>query len=81
MSCSPELIELLKKRLADAEQAQHDLMTGRAVRVLVDQNGERIEYTTANAYRLATYIAELQRRIAACSGNRSGVGRPMKIFL
>lgn len=80
MSCSPDTIALLKQRLEEAEQAYHDLQTGRMPRVFVDQNGERVEYTAANAYRLSTYIAELKRRIAACSGLR-GVGRPMKVFL
>lgn len=79
MTCSPDTIALLKQRLEQAEQAYHDLMTGQMARVIVDQNGERIEYTAANAYRLSTYIAELKRRISACSGIRTG--RPMKVYL
>ena len=30
--------------LADAEQRYHELATGQAASVFVDQNGERIEY-------------------------------------
>ncbi len=72
-------VELLKTRLTEAETAYHDLMTGRSARVFVDQNGERVEYVSANAYRLATYIQELKRRIAAASGTTTG--RPMRAFL
>ena len=60
--------------LALAEAAYHDLMTGRAVVEVRDQNGESIRYNPANAYRLANYIAELKRQI-----NGSGCG-PMQVL-
>lgn len=47
-------------RLASAEDALHKLMIGESARVYVDQNGERIEYTAANAQRLRAYIAEIK---------------------
>ncbi len=53
----------LVERLAEAEDAYHRLNTGQAVRVFVDQNGERIEYSVANSAKLATYIANLKRQI------------------
>jgi N-formylglutamate amidohydrolase len=46
--------------LAQAELEYHNLMTGLKPRVYVDQNGERIEYTPANAGRLRQYITELK---------------------
>lgn len=46
--------------LAEARTAYHELMTGRSVRVLVDQNGERIEYGHANAAKLLSYIQTLE---------------------
>lgn len=55
--------EELEKRLADAEHQQHLLLTGQSARVLVDQNGERVEFTAINAYRLAAYIQELKRQL------------------
>ena len=65
----------LATRLAEAEQAQHDLLTGKSVRVFVDQNGERIEYTVANRSALAAYIADLKRQIhGAVSGPMYLVG-------
>lgn len=39
-------------------------MTGTAVRVVVDQNQERVEYGMANADRLNAYILSLQALIA-----------------
>lgn len=64
------------EKLAAAEAAYHDLMTGRAVRVFQDQNGERVEYTVANASRLLIYINDLKRQI----GSGIPVG-PMRVFL
>jgi hypothetical protein len=52
---------LYTARLADAEAQLHLVLTGQAARVFVDQNGERIEYTSANSTRLSAYIAELKR--------------------
>ena len=53
----------LQERLNDAEGAYHALMSGRAVRVVVDQNGERIEYVAANAGRLFAYIESLKSQL------------------
>lgn len=68
----------LQERLTDAENAYHALLTGTQARVYVDQNGERVEYTPANASRLAAYIADLKRQIAPAS---SGITGPMRMFL
>ena len=56
MTCDKEA---LKQKLAEAQRAYHDLMLGQQVRVFVDQNGERVEYTAANASRLQAYIQSL----------------------
>lgn len=66
----------LQDQLTSAQDAYHKLMTGKAVRVAVDQNGERIEYTTANADRLRAYIRDLELQVAG--GTRST--GPMKVF-
>lgn len=52
--------ETLRERLAEAEKAYHELRIHGGVRVLVDQNGERVEYTPTTASRLRAYIAELK---------------------
>lgn len=55
--------------LQEAEQAYHELMTGRSARVIVDGGtGERVEFTAANAPRLYTYITELRQKLAVANG-------------
>lgn len=53
------------EKLVEAEQALHDLLTGTSARVVVDQNGERIEYTAASAPRLRAYIQELKQQLSS----------------
>ena len=55
----------IAEKLVEAETALHELLTGTSARVVVDQNGERIEYTAANAPRLRAYIEELKRQLTA----------------
>lgn len=62
----------LAEQLADARTQYHALLTGQKVRVIVDQNGERIEFTAANAGRLASYITSLERQLGT---SRSGPAR------
>lgn len=69
---------VLQQRLDAAEAAYDRLMTGKAVRVLVDQNGERVEFTPANAARLAAYILDLQQQLGL---TRTRVIGPMRPFL
>ncbi len=73
---TPEERAVLRTRLADAEQQYHLVMTGQTAKVFVDQNGERIEYNTANASRLAAYIADLKRQLGI--GCASG---PLNIWM
>lgn len=59
----------LAEQLADAEKAYHDLMTGASVVEVTDQNGERIKYAQANAFRLAAYIQDLKRQLSPTMGS------------
>lgn len=63
MAVDPAYLTLLKTRLAEAQQAYHDLMTGGSARVYVDQNAERVEYTAANKANLWAYINGLLAEI------------------
>jgi hypothetical protein len=47
-------------RLAEAETALHNLVTGRLARVVVDENGERVEFTMTNVAQLRAYIESLR---------------------
>jgi uncharacterized protein (UPF0216 family) len=60
MSCKTDI----QIALTQARKAKHDLMTGKAPRVIVDNNGERVEFNTANINSLNTYIAELETSLA-----------------
>lgn len=61
MACDPVKIEA-------AKDAYHRLMTGKMARVVIDQNGERVEFVAANAPRLLAYIKQLEAECAAPSG-------------
>lgn len=65
----------LSEQLRAAEQAYHDLMTGKSARVVVDSDGSRVEYSAANAERLRAYVAEL--RAQAASGGASARRGPI----
>lgn len=49
----------LVDNLTDARAQYHDLITGKAPRVVVDQNGERVEFVAANSQKLYLYIQQL----------------------
>lgn len=58
----------LQAWLTEAQTAYHNVMIGGGVTVVVDQNGERVEYSRANAAGLAKYIASLQAQINSLLG-------------
>lgn len=73
---SPAARTILQTRLVAAENAYHELMTGDAVRITVDQNGERVEFTRGTASRLELYINALRE---ALNTNPANSGRPRPI--
>jgi len=64
-----------RQKLAEAESEYHALMTGLKPRVLVDRNGERVEYTAANAAKLLRYIESLRAMV----GTSDRIG-PARVF-
>lgn len=77
MTLTPEQTAILQTRLAQAEQAQHELMMGQTARVYVDQNGERVEYAAANAERLRAYILSLKVEL----GLPTGIAGPLNVWM
>lgn len=69
MACQQQLLE-------SAREALHNLVTGRMARVVVDQNGERVEFTPASATRLQAYVQQLEAECRA-AGNRRRVPGPI----
>ncbi len=56
----------LQTRLAQAEEAYHQMQMGAKASVIVDSNGERMEFAKSNASSLAAYIADLKRQLGIC---------------
>jgi hypothetical protein len=61
---TPEQRADLVAKLADARNAYHTLAIGAQARVIVDQNGERVEFTAAKKGDLYTYIMSLESQLA-----------------
>lgn len=61
-----------QQRLTAARDAYHALMTGKSPRVIVDQNGERVEFTATNATRLYNYIKHLEQAVAGPARPNNG---------
>jgi hypothetical protein len=57
----------LADQLTEARAAYHRLQLGEAAVVVVDQNGERVEFRPASAPKLAAYVADLERQLAGRS--------------
>ena len=54
-----------QQRLDEARSAYHALNTGKMARVVVDQNGERVEFAVANKTALDNYIKQLEREVGS----------------
>jgi len=80
MACTLTSAErlLLQARLDEAKQAYHDLMTGTKARVIVDQNGEKVEFSAPNRQALYAYIQELERILCPPAQSPSTNLMPMR---
>lgn len=67
-------LTIIRNRLDAAREQYHKLMTGKAARVLVDQNGERIEYTSVSSSSLLRYIRDLEAIIERETRGRNSSG-------
>lgn len=76
MALTAEETILYTTRLTEAESALHQLLMGQTARTFVDQNGERVEFSAANASRLRAYIYELKLKL----GKVDTTG-PMKVSM
>ena len=57
--CTGMTCEELAEKLKNAQDAYESLVLGRSVRVVVDQNGERVEFNSANRAGLQLYIDQI----------------------
>ena len=74
-----ETLADLQTKLQQAEDAYFKLTTGGLARVMQDQNGERIEYSSGNLSGLRNMILTLQWKIAQLGGPAVPLG-PMGII-
>ena len=71
----------LAARIARLQDSYEQLLEGRKARVLVDQNGERIEFNGGNSRSLLTYINGLKDEYAkGCGLGTSPIGKPIRPF-
>lgn len=61
----------IQTRLDAARRAYDDLMTGGAVSRFVDQNGESVQYSRANATQLLAYVRRLEGELSDCQNSAS----------
>lgn len=75
MACCPAPTPAM---LAEAEKAYHDLVLGNKARVVVDQNGDRVEFTSAKREDLYQYIQQLRAQICTTdTGSGHGSNGPV----
>lgn len=67
---TPEERVIIEGYLAEARASYRALITGGQARVIVDQNGERVEFTSANRAALYGYIMSLEARLGICGTMR-----------
>lgn len=78
---TPEEIAALRALIAEARSSYHSLMTGTMARVVVDQDGQRVEFTATNAARLYQYIGQLEALLPVDAGFcRPNVGPASFVF-
>ena len=79
MSCetlTPAEKAAIRARIIKLEAQYDDIISGRAVKRFVDQNGEQVEYTTANSAQLLAFINSLKAMID-CGFQRRYRPRPI----
>lgn len=64
----------IQEQLDEAKLAYHQLQTGKMPRVVVDQNGERVEFTAANRQALYDYIKYLEGLLGTAGTVPANIG-------
>lgn len=80
MVLSPARRLEIEAQLREARSAYHALITGTMARVVVDQNGERVEFVASNRTGLYAYIQKLEAELAAFSGCAPAVSGPARFL-
>lgn len=78
---TPEARQGYERQLKEAQAAYHNLLIGGSARVVVDQNGERVEFTVARKTDLYNYILQLQGILGICVPAMALPGRPATFIM
>lgn len=82
MSCN--CTSYTPEQLKDAKDAYFRIASGQNVTVVIDQNGERIEYQKANLSVLADLIRRMEMELRACGLLDNAFGgqgyRPLRVY-
>lgn len=79
--CNTPQCLALGQKIKDLEKQYEDLISGRKARVLVDQNGERIEFNAGDRLALSRYIAVIKAEFSReCGSAREAISRPIRPF-
>lgn len=62
----------VQQNLDEARAAYHALHTGSMARVVVDQDGQRVEFVAANASKLYAYIQSLEGQVTPPASGYAG---------
>lgn len=71
-------LNTLQTRLQEAENAYHDLMTGKKAVSVSWSDGQSIEYRKSDSAQLEQYIQFLKRQIAELNGGKRR--RPIQLW-
>lgn len=71
----------LKTQLAEAREAYRQLVMGRAVAEVQDQNGEQVRYSRANINELSRFIRMLEMALAERGEADYGSGGPANVWM
>ncbi len=76
VTTAPDPCQLLR----EADAAWHQMALGGAIRRVVDENGESVEYSMANRAGLLAYIRQLQAQCADYQALSLGTNRTNKFW-
>lgn len=79
MTCTNYTLDMLR----EAEQAYFQISMGKNVIIVIDQNGERVEYQKANLSQLADLIRKMKLELTSCGllgGGNNNAHRPLRIY-
>lgn len=74
-------LESLTAQLTEARAVYHDWRLGKVARAYRDANGEEVTYSVEGMRGLSSYIADLERQIAALTPGAVTPGRPMRVWM